>query len=112
MSSGHGFRETDKRFECTHSDLVGASMVVCLLPLSDGLVLFLEDLCTLPCELGVNGPAEFNVSLDLFHLEVWLQSIIHQSVHVDDVLGNLEVLVVILLVEYNEEDVESGHNRG
>jgi hypothetical protein len=109
VSPCHGFRQSDERLQLPNCDLVGR-FVLGLLSLSDHLVLFLEDLCGLPGELRVDCPAKLNVSLHLLHFEEWVASLIPQTMHVDDVLGDIVVFLVVFLVENYEEDVETGHD--
>lgn len=61
--------------------------------------------------MRVDGSAEFDVGLHLFHLEVWVDSIVLKSMHVHDVLSDMEIFVVILFIKDNEEDVKTRHDR-
>ena len=61
-------------------------------------------------ELGLQGAAHLDVGLELCHSEVRGQSSILNSVHVDNMARNVEVLIVLLLVNDDEEEVETRHN--
>lgn len=79
-------------------------------PLPDELVLFLQDFGTFMCKVRVDRPAELDVRLHLIELERWQQCVILQPVHVHDMLSYVEVLVIVLIVEDQEENVESRHD--
>jgi len=60
--------------------------------------------------LWSDGSAKLDVSLNLFHSEFWIDSSFFKSVHVHDMLGDVEIIIVVLFVEDDEENIESGHN--
>lgn len=86
-------------------------LILSLLLLSDGFVLFLQNHSSFLVELRIDGSTELDVGLHLFHLEVWIDSIVLKSVHVHDVLGDMEIFIVILFIKDNEEDVKTRHDR-
>lgn len=85
-------------------------MVISLLSLSDALVLLFQNVRTLLSELRIDCPAEFDVGLDLLHCEIWGESVVHESVHVNNVLCDMEIFIIILFIKNDEEDIKSGHN--
>lgn len=66
VSPGHGLRKSNQRLKLSDRDLV-RSPATCVLSLSDALVLLLQDLSTFLGELRVDGSAELDVGLNLFH---------------------------------------------
>ena len=62
-------------------------------------------------ELRLDSATHFNVSLQLLSAEVWAESIVLKSVHVDNVFGNCEILFVVLFIEDHKEQIESTHDR-
>lgn len=61
-------------------------------------------------ELGLQGATHLDVGLELCHSEVRGQSSILNSVHVDNMARNVEVLIILLLVNNDKEEVETRHN--
>ena len=53
--------------------------------------------------------SKFDVGLNLLHLEIWINSFVTKSMHVDDMVSDVVIFLVILLIKNNEENVESGH---
>lgn len=84
--------------------------MICSLPLSDELVLLLQNLGTLFGKVRGDCSAELDVSSHFIELERRQEGIILESVHVHDMLSNIVVLIIILVIEDQEEDVETGHN--
>ena len=74
------------------------------------LVLLLEDKGGLSGELWLQGTTHLDVGLELRHREVRGQCCVLNSVHVDNMARNVEVLVFLFLVNDDEEEVEAGHN--
>ena len=70
-------------------------------------VLFLENLCSFLGEDWFEGSAHLDVGLQGLHVEVYLEGFVLEAMHVHDVLGNAEVLLVYLLVLNDEEQVKS-----
>jgi hypothetical protein len=48
----------------------------------------------------------------LLHLEIRVDSLILESMHVHDVSGDLVIFIVILFIKDDEEDVKTRHDRG
>jgi hypothetical protein len=65
VSTSHAFTQTNQTFKLTHSDLVGRTTLAILLILSHSLELFLEHMCRLLSEAGLDGPCEFDICLQL-----------------------------------------------
>jgi len=61
-------------------------------------------------ELRKQGSGELDVGLHLLHREIWVESGVSESMHIDNVLGDMEIIFIILLVKDNKEDIESGHD--
>ena len=61
-------------------------------------------------ELGLQGTANFDVGLKLCHSEVRGQCSILNSVHIDNMARNVEVLIILFLVDDDEKEVETRHN--
>ena len=78
--------------------------------LSQLLVLLFEDKGRLTHELRSNSPAHLDVGLELGHGEFRLEGRILQSMHIDDMPSDVEVLLVLLFVVDDEEKVESRHD--
>ena len=78
--------------------------------LSNEFVFIFQNQSTFLSELWSDGSAELDVSLHLLHSEFWVDCSFFKSVHVYDVLGDVEIVIVVLFVEDDEENVESGHN--
>ena len=93
----------------TNGNLVRSSAVVGLLSLSYDFIFFFQNSSRFLCELRSNGSAELNVSLNLFHSEFWIDSSFFESVHVDDMVSDVVIFLVVLFIKNNEEDIESGH---
>ena len=62
-------------------------------------------------ELRLQGATHLDVGLELCHSEVRGQSSILNSVHIDNMARNVEVLIILLFVDDDEEKVETRHNR-
>ena len=61
-------------------------------------------------ELRLQGTAHLDVGLKLRHSEVRGQCSILNSMHVDNMARNVEVIIFLFLVNDDEEEVEAGHN--
>ena len=55
--------------------------------------------------------ADLDISLELRHRELWLQSGVLEAMHLDDMARNLEVIFVLLFIEDDEEKIEARHDR-
>jgi hypothetical protein len=111
VSASHALTQTDQRLKLTDSDLVGRSTLGILLVLPHTFELLLEHLSCLLGELRLNGSAELDISLELLGREGRVQGILLQSVHLDDVIGDVNVIIITLLIENDEEEVETRHDR-
>ena len=78
--------------------------MICLTKL---LVVKLKHLGRFSSELWLKRAADLDVCLKLFHCEVRVEGPILQPVHVDYMLGNVEVILVVLLIEDDKEEVEA-----
>jgi hypothetical protein len=112
VSSGHGLAQSDERLELADGDLVGRTLLAVLLVLSHALEFFLEHEGGLLGKAGLDGPTELNVGLESLGGEVGPERIFPKSVHLNNVSGYFEVLIVPLFVEDHEEEVETGHDWG
>ena len=61
-------------------------------------------------ELGFDASANFNVSLKYLGAEIRTQSIILKSVHVDNMLCNGKIFILILLIKDDKEKIKSRHD--
>ena len=74
------------------------------------LVLLLKYEGGLMLELRLQGTTNFDVGLKLCHREVRGQCSILNSVHIDNMARNMEVIIFLFLVDDDEEEVETRHN--
>lgn len=111
VSASHTLTQTNQRLKLADSDLVGRSTLGILLVLPHTFELFLEHLSCLLGELRLNRSAELDVSLELLGREGRVQGVLLQSVHLHDVIGDVNVIIITLLIENDEEEVETRHDR-
>ena len=111
MQAGHSLRESNQGLELSDRVPVrGVGTGSVLVRLSKLLVLIFEDLGRVSCELRLQSATHLDVGLELLHAEVRVQGCILKSVHVDDMPGDVEVIIVFFLVKNDKEQVKSGHN--
>ena len=109
MHSSHCLRETDERFQLTDSNLVSTLQIATLVSGTHHLVLVFQNFSTFLAESRIDVTSKFDVGLNLLHLEIWINSFVTKSMHVDDMVSDVVIFLVILLIKNNEENVESGH---
>lgn len=63
------------------------------------------------CELWQQGSGKLDVGLHLLHCKVWVESSVPKSMHIYNMLSNVEIFIIILLVKDHKEDVKSRHDR-
>lgn len=111
VDTSHSFGEADQGLELSDGVPVGSVGILVMFS-SKFLIFGNEHLCRLFGELRLQGAANLDVGLDLAHAEMGVKSLILESVHIDNMLGDLDVLLILLLVEDHEEEIKSTHNRG
>lgn len=109
VSSCHRLRKSNKRFKLSYSHFIGM-LLVQFFSLSNLFILFFQNFSTFFCKLRVNCSAEFDVGLNFFHFKIRIKSLIFESVHVDNVLCNLVIFIVIFFIKYQEKYIKSRHN--
>jgi hypothetical protein len=87
------------------------SISILVAPIKDALsqitVLFLENLGGFLSKDRLEGSAHLDVSLQSLHGEVNLEGLVLEPMHVDNVLGNIKILLVYLFILNDEEEVKS-----
>ena len=61
-------------------------------------------------ELRLQGTTNLDVGLKLCHREVRRQCCILNSVHIDNMARNMEVIIIFFLVDDDKKEVETRHN--
>ena len=84
--------------------------IFALVHLAKLLVLRFQNLSRLSRELWLKGSADFDVSLELLGGKLWVEGLILIFMHGHDVLCNSEVIFIVLLINNDEEEVETRHN--
>ena len=111
MQARHSLRESDERLKLAHGVAIALRALRAGRCLSHLLELFLEDHGGVSAELRLERSADLDVSLELRHRELWLQSGVLEAMHLDDMARNLEVIFILLFIEDDEEKIEARHDR-
>ena len=109
MNSCHGLRQSNQGFELSYGVSVAGLRLTSSVErvLTQLAILFLEHLCSFFSESWFDCSANLNISLQSFEVKVNFESLILEAVHVDDVLGNIEVYFLTLVILNDEEQIES-----
>ena len=106
MDTGHCFRESNKGLKLSYCVPIASLRVRVELVksiLSQITILFLQHLSGFFSENWSNCLTNFDVSLESFHIKVNFESLILKSMHVDNMLGDQEILFISLLILDDEE---------